>query len=57
MKYAVLGGWENKQVMAWKNVDDIQKRFAPYVMRRLKVDCLDLPPKAGTEDISCRNVG
>lgn len=45
VKYAIMGGWEQKQVIAWKNVDDIQRRYAPYVMRRLKVDCLDLPPK------------
>ena len=44
-KYAIMGGWDDKVAVGWKNVDDIQKRSAPYVMRRLKVDCLDLPPK------------
>jgi len=33
------------QVLSWKNLDDLQRRFAPYVLRRLKEDCLDLPPK------------
>jgi SNF2 family DNA or RNA helicase len=26
-------------------LEDLQKRFSPYVLRRLKIDCLDLPPK------------
>ncbi len=26
-------------------IEDIQRRFAPYVLRREKKDCLDLPPK------------
>ncbi|KKM78487.1 hypothetical protein LCGC14_1359480 [marine sediment metagenome] len=33
------------QILEWKNLDDIQRRMAPYVLRRLKEDCLDLPPK------------
>lgn len=32
-------------VEKWTNLDDIQRRFAPYVLRRLKKDCLDLPEK------------
>jgi len=44
-KYAVMGGFLNKQVLEWRNLDDIQRRLAPYVLRRLKSDCLDLPPK------------
>lgn len=32
--------------VSWKNVEDVQRRFAPYTLRRLKKDCLaDLPPK------------
>lgn len=33
------------KVVGWVNIDDLQKRFAPYILRRLKEDCLDLPPK------------
>ncbi|MEN6605883.1 MAG: DEAD/DEAH box helicase [Bryobacteraceae bacterium] len=44
-RYAVLGGWEKKQIVGWINLPDLQKRFAPYVLRRLKEDCLDLPEK------------
>jgi len=44
-KYAVLGGFLGKQIVGWRNLEDIQRRFAPYVLRRLKKDCLDLPDK------------
>jgi len=44
-RYAIMGGFKGKQVVAWTNLDDLTKRMAPYVLRRLKKDCLDLPPK------------
>ena len=44
-KYAVLGGFQGRQIITWRNVEDIQERFKPYVLRRLKIDCLDLPSK------------
>lgn len=44
-RYAIKGGWENREDVGWKNLEDMQKRFAPYVLRRLKTDCLDLPEK------------
>lgn len=44
-RYGILGGWQQKQIVAWRDIDDLQKRLAPYVVRRLKADCLDLPPK------------
>lgn len=34
-----------EKVIEWVNIDDLQRRFAPYILRRLKEDCLDLPPK------------
>lgn len=40
--------WEGgraTQIIAWKNQDDLQRRFAPYTVRRLQADCLDLPAK------------
>ena len=51
-RYAEMGGYEVKtpwgsratQIVGWKNLDDLQRRFAPFVLRRLKKDCLDLPP-------------
>jgi SNF2-related domain len=44
-RYGILGGWQGRQVVAWRNVEEIQKLLAPYVLRRLKSQCLDLPEK------------
>jgi SNF2 family DNA or RNA helicase len=52
-RYAVMGGyvvqtrWGNHatQVVRWQNLEDLQNRFKPYTLRRLKKDCLDLPEK------------
>lgn len=44
-RYAVMGGFNQKEVIKWVNLDDLQRRFAPYVLRRLKSQCLDLPEK------------
>jgi hypothetical protein len=44
-RYAIMGGWQNKQIIGWVRLDDLQRRCAPYILRRLKMDCLDLPPK------------
>jgi len=44
-RYALMGGFQQKQVIGWQNLEDLQKRLAPYVLRRLKTDCLDLPAK------------
>ena len=38
-------GFAITKISEWKNLEDLQARFAPYVLRRLKKDCLDLPPK------------
>lgn len=38
-------GREIRVITGWVNLEDIQRRFAPYVIRRLQKDCLDLPPK------------
>jgi len=44
-RYAIMGGWQAKQIVGWRMLDDLQQRFSPYVLRRLKKDCLDLPEK------------
>lgn len=38
-------GFPVQTISGWINVEDLQRRFAPYVIRRLQKDCLDLPPK------------
>ncbi|MHA2404557.1 MAG: SNF2-related protein, partial [Candidatus Kariarchaeaceae archaeon] len=44
-RYAVMGGWKRKEIIDWQNLDDLQKRFKPYVLARGKEECPDLPPK------------
>lgn len=43
-RYAVTGGFQGKQILGWQNLNDLTRRLKPYVLRRLKKDCLDLPP-------------
>lgn len=34
-----------KTTVGYKNLDALEARIAPYISRRLKIDCLDLPEK------------
>lgn len=52
-RYAVLklmnmGQVRFQQVVGYQNLPELTKRFAPYVLRREKKDCLDLPEKSYT---------
>lgn len=44
-RYCVLGGFKGKNVVNYKNQEDYVRRTKPFVIRHLKEDCLDLPPK------------
>lgn len=44
-RYAKLGGYYNRQMVAWPGLPELRKRFKPYVLYRQKKDCLDLPEK------------
>lgn len=44
-RHAILGGWMNKVIIKWVDIEVIQQKLAPYVLRRLKIDCIDLPDK------------
>lgn len=48
-RYAVMGGWQNKQIVQWVNLEELQDRVRPWVLRREKKDCLDLPEKTYTQ--------
>jgi SNF2 family DNA or RNA helicase len=48
-EYAEMGGWHGKKVIKWRRLDKLQKILAPHILRRLKEDCLDLPPKLYTQ--------
>ena len=54
-RYAIMGGYAitdkrgNKkptQIIGWRNLDDIQNRLKPYVLRREKSTVLNLPEKS-----------
>lgn len=34
-----------ESILGWHNIEDLQKALAPYVLRRIRSECLDLPPK------------
>lgn len=34
-----------QKITGWRDLDELQQRLAPYTVRRLQADCLDLPPK------------
>lgn len=44
-RYAIMGGWQDKQVVDYQNLEELAATVAPHVIRVLKKDCLDLPPK------------
>lgn len=43
--YCRMGGFNNKQVMGTKNLDQLRAILDKHMLRRLKDDVLDLPPK------------
>lgn len=48
-RYAIMKpGSPFPQILGWRGIEEIQERMKPYVLRRLKEDCLDLPPKLPT---------
>lgn len=52
-RYAVLklmnmGQVRFQQVVGFQNLDELTKKFAPYVLRRTKEECLDLPARTYT---------
>jgi SNF2 family DNA or RNA helicase len=53
-RYALMGGYMQKQIKGWQNLEDMQRRFAPFVIRRLKKDCLDLPPRLPPVTLTAR---
>ncbi len=44
-RYCVMGGYENKQIIAYNNIDELTKSIEGHSYRVLKKDCLDLPDK------------
>lgn len=48
-KYARMGGFMNKQVVGWDHMEEFQRKIAPYALRRLTHECVDLPPVSYTQ--------
>lgn len=44
-EYAVMGGFQAREVVGYKNLERLAARLAPFNYRVLKKDCLDLPDK------------
>lgn len=47
-RYAVMGGYLGKQIIGYQYQEELERYIAPHMLRRLKEDCLDLPPKLYT---------
>lgn len=45
-RYAVMGGFENKEVVGYQNMDELMALLKPYVFQCTKEEVLDLPPKS-----------
>lgn len=44
-RYARMGGYLGKQIIGFQNLPELIDKTAPYVLRRLKIECMDLPEK------------
>ena len=40
-----MGGFENRQIVSYQNIDELTRNIEGHSFRVLKKDCLDLPPK------------
>lgn len=44
-QYCVLGKFQHREIIGYKNVDQLQERITPWSFHVAKKDCLDLPDK------------
>lgn len=44
-RYCNMGGWENKQIVSYKNLDELSDKIASCSFRVMLKDCLDVPDK------------
>jgi hypothetical protein len=44
-RYCIFGGYENKEVEGYKNVDELMELIKPYVFVAYKRECIDIPAK------------
>lgn len=43
-KFCIMGGYDGKKVVDYQNLDEFNKRIAPFVLSRKTRECFDLPP-------------
>lgn len=43
--YCIMGGYEMREIVGYRNQNVLAARIAPFVFNRRKKDCLDLPDK------------
>lgn len=43
--YCILGGFNNGQILGYKNLDELHEQLSEIMLRRLKSEVLDLPDK------------
>ena len=44
-RVAVMGGYEQKQIISWQNVDEVMADIQPHVFQVVAAEVADLPPK------------
>lgn len=44
-RYCVFGGFGGHEIVNYKNINELKQRFSDIQLRRLKENCLNLPPK------------
>ncbi len=44
-RYCTMGGFQNKQIIAYRNQDELKEKIARFSTQIKKEDCLDLPEK------------
>lgn len=49
--YCIMGGFGGREILGYKNMAELKGRIREIELRRLKMDCLDLPPKVHTNEI------
>lgn len=46
--YCIMGGFGGKEIVGYKNLDELRSMVSEVMLRRVKGDVLDLPPKVHT---------
>lgn len=53
-RYAKMGGFGGKEIVGWRNMDELQKRTAPFVLRRRTRDVFEMGAEPTRTQIDVR---